>query len=438
MKGAIKDIKASGFTAVLLAGLTSCLIPYSAAAQNRGENLDEAKVAAYTLPDPLKAANGKNITSAKDWMNTQRPRTLQLFQEHVYGKFPGKPEGLHFKVNSVDEEALGGKAVRKQITIFFTRAADAPSMEVLLYLPKSAKKPVPVFTGLNFYGNHTVNPDPEITLSTRWLRNTSDSTVVNNRATEAARGMAVKSFPIEEILASGYGLATAYCGDLEPDHNDGWQTGIRNTLKSELGLKEEEWGAIGAWAWGMSRMMDYLETDKDVDAKRVVITGHSRLGKAALWAAANDTRFALVVSNNSGEGGAALARRNFGETTAIINNSFPYWFNPKFKEYNGQADKLPVDQHMLLALMAPRPLYVASAVEDAWADPKGEFLGAKNAEPVYALFGKKGLGVTEVPPVNQPVGETIRYHIRTGGHGMTLYDWQQYITFADQHLVKVK
>lgn len=183
-------------------------------------------------------------------------------------------------------------------------------------------------------------------------------------------------------------------------------------------------------------MLDYLETDKDVNAKQVVMTGHSRLGKAALWAAANDTRFALVVSNNSGEGGAALARRNFGETIAIINKSFPYWFIPKFKEYNGQADKLPVDQHMLLALMAPRPLYVASAVDDAWADPKGEFLSAKNAEPVYALFGKKGLGVTEMPPVDQPVGNTIRYHIRTGGHGMTNYDWQQYIIFANQQFKK--
>lgn len=207
-------------------------------------------------------------------------------------------------------------------------------------------------------------------------------------------------------------------------------------LKSQLNLREDEWGAMGAWAWGLSRMIDYFETDKDVDAKQVILTGHSRLGKASLWAAANDTRFALVVSNNSGEGGAALARRNFGETIAIMNKTFPYWFSPKFHEYSGQADKLPVDQHMLLALMAPRPLYVASAVDDLWADPKGEFLSAKNAEPVYALFGKKGLGVIEMPAVDQPVGNTIHYHIRTGGHGMTAYDWQQYIKFADKHLKK--
>lgn len=431
MKIATKNKQASGFTAVLIAGLIS-LNSFSATAQSRGVNFDEAKVTSYTLPDPLKAANGKNITSAKEWTKTQRPAVLQLFQEHVYGKFPGKPKGLHFKVNSINNEALGGKAIRKQITIFFTKAADAPSMEVLLYLPKGTKKPVPVFIGLNFHGNHTVNADPGIMLSTRWIRNFDNNSVANNRATEAARGTFVEAWPIEEILARGYGVATAYYGDLEPDHKDGWKTGIRTTLKSELGIKEDEWGAIGAWAWGLSRMMDYLETDEDVNAKQVVITGHSRLGKAALWAAANDTRFALVVSNNSGEGGAALARRNFGETTALINKSFPHWFNPKFKEYNDKADKLPVDQHMLLALMAPRPLYVASAVDDAWADPKGEFLSAKNAEPVYALFGKKGLGVSEMPPVNQPVGETIRYHIRTGEHGITLYDWQQYLTFADQ------
>lgn len=431
MKLTIKNIKASSFTAVLLSGLFSSLNFYSAGAQSRGENLDEAKVAAYTLPDPLKAENGKNITSAKEWMKTQRPVVLQLFQEHVYGKFPGRPEGLHFQVTSVDKEALGGKAIRKQITVFFTKDADAPSMEVLLYLPKGAKKAVPIFTGLNFYGNHTVNADPGIILSTRWQRNTTDGKVVTNRATEAARGTSGKSWEIEKIINRGYGVATVYCGDLEPDHNEGWKTGIRSTMKSGLGINEDEWGAIGAWAWGLSRMLDYLETDKDVNARQVAITGHSRLGKAALWAAANDTRFALVVSNNSGEGGAALARRNFGETTAIINKSFPYWFRPKFKEYAGQADKLPVDQHMLLALMAPRPLYVASAIDDAWADPKGEFLSAKNAEPVYALFDKKGLGITEMPPVNQPAGTTIRYHIRTGGHGITLYDWQQYLAFAD-------
>jgi hypothetical protein len=394
-------------------------------------NYDESKVPPYTLPDPLQLPNGKRITTAEQWTQQQRPAMLKLFAENVYGRMPVKPQHMHFTVNSIDSSALRGKAIRKQITIFFTNEPSSPSMELLLYLPRSAKEPVPVFTGLNFDGNQTVSKDTGIHLSTRWIADNPQKGVVNNRATEASRGSSASRWPVEEIIARGYGLATAYYGDLEPDHPEGWKTGIRTTLQSELNIKPEEWGAIGAWAWGLSRIMDYLETDPSVNAKEVIITGHSRLGKAALWCAANDTRFAIVVSNNSGESGAALSKRWFGETIAKINTAFPHWFCPKYKTYNGKANLLPVDQHILLALMAPRPLYVASASEDRWADPKGEFLSAKNAEPVYALFGKKGLGVNEMPPVDHPVGETIRYHIRTGKHDITLYDWQQYIDFAD-------
>jgi hypothetical protein len=260
--------------------------------------------------------------------------------------------------------------------------------------------------------------------------------IINNQATETSRGKDSGKWAVEEILKRGYGLVTAYYGDLEPDNANGWKTGIRTTLSKELSINENEWSALGAWAWGLSRIMDYIETDAALDAKRVVITGHSRLGKAALWAAAIDTRFAIVVSNDSGEGGAALSKRWFGETTEKINNTFPHWFVPAFKKYNNHPELLPIDQHILLALMAPRPLYVASAQDDLWADPKGEFLGAKNAEPVYSLFGKRGLGVNDMPPVNQPVGETIRYHVRTGKHDFTLYDWQQYLDFADKQFAR--
>jgi hypothetical protein len=242
--------------------------------------------------------------------------------------------------------------------------------------------------------------------------------------------MQASRWPAEDLIKNGFALVTAYYGDLEPDHKDGWKTGIRTTLKEDLKIKEEEWGAIGAWAWGLSRMMDYLVTEPAINARQVALTGHSRLGKAALWAGANDTRFALIVANESGEGGAALARRNFGETVARINQAFPWWFSPAYKKYSANPQQLPVDQHQLLALMAPRPLYVSSALEDRWADPKGEFLGAKNAEPVYQLYRKAGLGVTEMPAVEQPVGETIRYHIRNGKHDITAYDWQQHLSFA--------
>ena len=402
------------------------------AAQNILINQDESKVPAYTLPDPLQRADGKRVTDPQQWLHQQRAVLLKLFADNVYGRMPVKPGNMKFKIISVDSFALGGSAIRKQVTILFTNTASAPSMDLLIYLPKSAKGPVPVFMGLNFYGNQTIHADSGIRLSVRWMMNNEKMGLVNNRATEASRGKDAGKWAVEEIIKRGYGLATAYYGDLEPDHPDGWKTGIRTTLKTELSIHENEWGAIGAWAWGLSRIMDYLETDADVDAKKVVITGHSRLGKACLWAAANDERFAIVVSNNSGEGGAALSKRWFGETIEKINTSFPHWFAPAFKQYNKHPEKLPVDMHILLALMAPRPLYVASAADDWWADPKGEFLSAKNAESVYSLFGKKGLGVNAMPPVDHPVGETIRYHIRTGKHDFTLYDWQQYLDFADK------
>lgn len=405
---------------------------YTANAQDPLTNYDEAKMPPYTLPDPLQLANGKHITTKEEWMQQQRPAMLQLFADNVYGRLPGKPKDMHFAVTSIDSSALGGKAIRKQVTIFFTRTSSEPSMEVLLYLPRNVKTPVPVFTGLNFYGNQTVCDDSGINMSTRWAQNDQEKHIEHNRGTEASRGTDAGKWQVEEIISHGYALATAYYGDLEPDYPEGWKTGIRTTMKKALSINEQEWSAMGAWAWGLSRMMDYLETDASVNAKQVVITGHSRLGKAALWAAANDTRFAIVVSNNSGEGGAALSRRWYGETIKRINTSFPHWFVTKYKQYNDNPHLLPVDQHILLALMAPRPLYVASAEDDKWADPNGEFLSAKNAEPVYALFGKKGLGINEMPPVNYPAGEMIKYHIRTGKHDFTLYDWQQYIDFADK------
>ncbi|HET9826821.1 MAG TPA: hypothetical protein VFP87_15885 [Chitinophagaceae bacterium] len=395
-------------------------------------NKDEAKVPPYTLPDPLQSPDGKRVATSRQWLQTQRSAMLKLFAQNVYGRMPGKPKNMTFKISSVDPNALHGVAIRKQVTIFFTADESGPSMDLLLYLPKSARKAVPVFMGLNFYGNQTINADTGIRISSRWMPDEENRGIINNRATEASRGKDASKWAVDEIIRRGYGLATAYYGDLEPDHPDGWRTGIRTTMKKELGINENEWAAIGAWAWGLSRMMDYLETDRAVDATRVVITGHSRLGKACLWAAANDQRFAIVVSNDSGEGGAALSKRWFGETIEKINTSFPHWFVEAYKNYNKHPELLPVDQHILLALMAPRPLYVASASEDLWADPHGEFLSAKNAEPVYALFGKKGLGVSDMPPVDHPVGETIRYHIRTGKHDFTLYDWQQYLDFADK------
>jgi hypothetical protein len=416
--------------ALLIAGVTA--MP----AQSTSVNYDEAKVPAYTLPDPLVGIDGTPFTNAIGWREKRRPELRRLFEEQVYGRAPGRPAALRFETVTVVTNALGGLATRREVAIWFTGKKDGPGMNLLLYTPNAAKRPAPAFLGLNFNGNHAVTTEPDVLLSDRWMVSERSSCIVSNHATAACRGIEAARWPVEKILTRGYALATAYYGDLEPDFAAGWKQGVRAAL-SPAGLntvfQPDDWGAISAWAWGLSRALDYLETEPRVDAKRVVVLGHSRLGKTALWAGARDERFAIVISNDSGEGGAALARRRFGERTGDLNRRFPHWFCGNFKRYSDREDELPVDQHELIALIAPRPVYVASATEDLWADPRGEFLAAKGAEPVYQLFGEPGLGVDVQPAADRPVGDFIGYHLRTGKHDTTDYDWAQYLNFADRH-----
>lgn len=390
-------------------------------------------VAALLIPSMGAVAQQKygakplEFESLKEWKKVHRPAIMDFFLTDVYGHYPQKQVTPRFELLEQSDKALGGKAIRKQVAIHLD-GMDTPIL-LLIYQPAGVKGKVPAFVGMNFKGNHQVNIDPEIIIS-------DNAPKGKDLGTDAPRGAASSRWPLEEIVGAGYAVATIYRGDVDPDHDDGFKNGIHPLFYRAGQTKPdaEEWGTIGAWAWGLSRVMDYLEQDKSIDHKRVAVIGHSRLGKTALWAGATDERFAIAISNDSGCGGAALSARKVGETVAKINKSFPHWFCDNYNKYNDNEEALLVDQQGLIALIAPRPVYVASATEDEWADPEGEFLSALYASPVYELYGKKGLAVSSMPKPEQPSIEGyVGYHIRTGKHDITLYDWQQYIKFANQH-----
>jgi hypothetical protein len=402
----------------------------AASAQHDDANYDEAKVPKYTLPDPLVLQNGQPVNTAKTWNEKRRPELLDLFRTEMYGRRPGKPAHMTFELVAIDKQALGGTAIRKEATVYFAGKKDGPKMDILIYLPAAATKPVPVFLGLNFGPNQTVSADPGIRLRDAWVRDGSSKMLVKKASAESSRGTAASRWQVEKILAHGYGLATVYYGDIEPDFDGGMQYGVRPIFFAQ---GPDAGAAIAAWSWGLSRALDYLETDKQVDAKHVAVFGHSRLGKTSLWAGAEDTRFAMVISNCSGEGGAALSRREFGEQPRHLNRNFPHWFDANYKKYSDHEADLPFDQHELIALIAPRPVYVATAEQDEWADPKGQFLAEVAAGPVYELLGKKGLGTDQWPGIHRPIMHDIGYHHRAGKHDVTAYDWDQYLKFADMH-----
>ncbi|MBI5691086.1 MAG: acetylxylan esterase [Verrucomicrobia bacterium] len=390
--------------------------------------------AAIELPDPLRSSAGKTITAPAQW-EQRRAEIIALYETHVFGPRITTTAKASFELRTEKPDALGGIAVRREIRIYLLGAKTGPWLDLLLYLPKGAPTKVPAFFGFNYMGNQSVTAEDDVTITPAWIRPAANTPgIVKNRATAENRGAQARRWPLELILRRGYAVATACFGEVEPDDVTGW---TRSPLRTALGLRTTgerslgDPGAIAIWAFGASRVLDCLESIPEIDATRVALTGHSRMGKTALWAAALDRRFALVVSNNSGEGGAALARRKQGERIADSVKLSGYWYTPRYRDYVDREEHLPVDAHWLLALIAPRPLYVSSATQDLWADPEGEFLAARHASAVYALWGHGGV-TGELPPPDTPVGQHIGYHIRTGPHDILAADWSHHLDFADR------
>ena len=394
-------------------------------------NYDEAKVGTYTLPDPLVTSSGARVKDAATWMRVRRPEIFRMIESTQFGRAAAKPPRVLMDRFDRGTPALGGKAVRRQTTLYFTADRKGPKAEVLSYVPAGAKGPVPLLLQISFSPNSNVVDDPGIRAGEMWSRD-------HERVPAPATG-AFGRVDVLPFLEKGIGFATVYYGDIEPDFKGGIPFGIRGQyLKpGQTQFAADEWGAIAAWAWGLRRVMDYLETEPAIDAKRVALLGSSRLGKTVLWTGATDPRFAVILASVSGEGGAALSRRNYGETIKHITDSsrYDYQFAHNYQTYGDRVDQLPFDGHMLISLIAPRPLLLQTGDQDFWSDPKGEYLAAVAASPVWKLFGTDGLATDHYPAAGEPVLSTLGYTMHTGRHGILPADWPVYLAFLQRQLL---
>lgn len=374
------------------------------------QNYDETKVPEYVLPDMMKMTNRKQVRNIGDWEKIRRPQILRLFEDNIYGQFPKSMDSLRFTVTE-NKSSMEGKSVLRKVLIQVSHHGKTIGINLTLFIPVKAALPVPVFVLINNRGAENTDP---------------------------TRDKKSDFWPAEMLIDSGYAIAAFQVSDLAPDNKETFSNGVLKLYTEQLSM-DNGMRAIGAWAWGASRVMDYFERDADIDSKKVTVVGHSRGGKASLWAAAQDQRFAMCITNCSGNTGAALARRRFGERIERINTSFPHWFTNNYKKFNNKEDSLPVDQHMLIAMIAPRPVYATNASKDLWADPTGTFLSLKNAEKVYDLYRAKSTLPANPPVKNYPIIRSVMgYHNREGEHNMTAYDWMNFIRFANFHYQKKK
>jgi hypothetical protein len=399
------------------------------------------------LPDVLVMLNGQKVTTPEQWREQRRPELQALFAYYMYGEIPPRPRSLKFEEEILDEKFLDGRATLSTVVISIP-GHERPRIDLLLVTPNAVRR-APVFLAMNFCGNHAIHPDPRIPLTRSFLGNSCNG-CVDNRATEAARGAQAKDWPLEQIIARGYALATFANADVDSDRGDvsdgvyAWLA--KERTGSETNSPTRDRGCIAGWAWGFQRCVDYLVTNGRIDSKRIAAVGHSRNGKTALLAAAYDERIAMAIPNQAGCGGTAPSRvapefakpqangRPIAETTAVINRAFPHWFNAEFKKFNESPEKLPFDQHALIALMAPRPVLLSNAEQDRWAYPTGQFEALKAAEPAYRLLGAGGCAAATMPALGALVDSKLGYFIRPGPHSMTAVDWAAFLDFADKHL----
>lgn len=407
------------FFAALLAGIAA-----------NATNYDEAKVGDYVLPDPLVCADGSRVTNSKTWFDKRRPEILELYRENIFGHSPAVGTSVTFNVWEISTNALGGTATRKQVEINFSGTPAGPFAHLLIYTP-AGKTNCPTFLCLSFGGNYAVIDDPAIAIFLEWNWKTKEFGMPKN----PVRGSAARNWKITEAIARGYGIAIVCYQDIEPDlpGGAGAKFGVRKSFPPP---DTNNWGAIGAWAWGASRALDYLTTDKNVDGRQVILFGFSRLGKTVLWAGAQDMRFAAVIANCSGEMGAALSRRDYGETVNDICKRFPYWMSGSFLQFSNRWNSLPVDSHFLISLIAPRPLFLNTGSEDKWSDPHGEFLAARAATPVYELLGKSGITETNFPSLNESLKHDLWFNCHVGKHDVLPTDWDKFLDFAGSILRK--
>lgn len=396
----------------------------------RPVNYDESKVPPYTLPDPLTFQNGTKLTSPAEWPK-RRAEIVALFEDQMYGLIPPPPAIMRLELLE-SSEVFGGRAIRKQVRMWFRNDNTGPKIDWIFFIPKNAPGPVPAFIGLNFYGNQEIDADPAIRVCEGWLRDNPKHFVTDHRASEKSRGLNPKSWPFEMLVTRGYAMVTACYGDIAPDDKDLYTNGVHVLFPPSTPGVGNNTTAIAAWAWGLMRGMDMLEKEPAIDTKRVAVIGCSRLAKTALLAGAKDERFAVVIPNQTGGGGVPLAKRDYGENVSTQNAMFPHWFCGNFRQYSDNEAAMPFDQHMLLTACAPRKLYVSS-FPGKWFDPYGEFLSMKAAEPVWQFLGHPGLPAAQWPEELSPAMSThLAYHRRPLEHGIATYDWQCYLAFTDR------